>query len=489
MPTPGANESKDDFISRCIPIMMDEGRDNEQAVAICHSIWRRKDQKKSDLTELSLVIRSVGLNKKTGKRYWKASTSDIYPDLYNDDMSLELYSSFLDKIKGGITPPEEFCSESWDGGLPYVSVAHYREHSIAGDTERVYVDGSVLKANGTFRDTPLGIACFNALCNDLYSNEDKHNERIRVSIAFLDYKHKHKSNGFVFERSDIDEFCPECLKERMDKSQPGRIFLDGLLIHFAMTRIPVNQRTLMEVEKSMTTKKDDATSIVGEELAEELDEKEKSLIGKSEAVVIKSDDPVEEVVQETALVTLGDILAKIEGVEKSLAVIEGALSSPKKEMEDEEDDEEEEKKKKKKMEEESQSHPLSEALSQLRSDFDSVALMSGTTDDKLRAIQESFNAVGLKIRELLSTSEEKSDAPTEQVVTDKLLNFLQNISDKLDLLNSQQKSQAVLPSSIPSPRSISPAVVPQIGQPVTKKPQEGQTPYLRSLIDKSVGLD
>lgn len=39
MPTPKKNEKKKDFIKRCIPYVMDEGRKQDQATAICYSIW------------------------------------------------------------------------------------------------------------------------------------------------------------------------------------------------------------------------------------------------------------------------------------------------------------------------------------------------------------------------------------------------------------------------------------------------------------------
>jgi hypothetical protein len=46
MPKPRKGESKKDYISRCIPIVMDEGtaKDNKQAAAICYSFWDRKDE-------------------------------------------------------------------------------------------------------------------------------------------------------------------------------------------------------------------------------------------------------------------------------------------------------------------------------------------------------------------------------------------------------------------------------------------------------------
>jgi hypothetical protein len=44
MPTPKTGESHDDFISRCIPIVLDEGTASnpEQAAAICNSMWEEK---------------------------------------------------------------------------------------------------------------------------------------------------------------------------------------------------------------------------------------------------------------------------------------------------------------------------------------------------------------------------------------------------------------------------------------------------------------
>ena len=41
---PNPNESEDEFISRCVPILINEGKDNEQAVAICYSYWEGKFQ-------------------------------------------------------------------------------------------------------------------------------------------------------------------------------------------------------------------------------------------------------------------------------------------------------------------------------------------------------------------------------------------------------------------------------------------------------------
>ena len=39
MPKPRAEESKDDFMGRCVPMMMDEGKDKDQAVAACMNVF------------------------------------------------------------------------------------------------------------------------------------------------------------------------------------------------------------------------------------------------------------------------------------------------------------------------------------------------------------------------------------------------------------------------------------------------------------------
>ena len=42
MPHPKSNERKSDFMKRCIPQLIEEGREQKQAIAICYSIWDRE---------------------------------------------------------------------------------------------------------------------------------------------------------------------------------------------------------------------------------------------------------------------------------------------------------------------------------------------------------------------------------------------------------------------------------------------------------------
>ena len=43
MPKPKAGETRKDFMMRCIPEVIKEGKSKEQAVAICSSYYERKD--------------------------------------------------------------------------------------------------------------------------------------------------------------------------------------------------------------------------------------------------------------------------------------------------------------------------------------------------------------------------------------------------------------------------------------------------------------
>jgi len=41
MPTPLATENEAQFMERCIPVLINEGEEQDQAVAVCQSMWDR----------------------------------------------------------------------------------------------------------------------------------------------------------------------------------------------------------------------------------------------------------------------------------------------------------------------------------------------------------------------------------------------------------------------------------------------------------------
>jgi len=55
---PGENETEQDFVSRCVAFYVDEGREPEQAAAICHRIWREGKSSKL-LDHVALVTEDV----------------------------------------------------------------------------------------------------------------------------------------------------------------------------------------------------------------------------------------------------------------------------------------------------------------------------------------------------------------------------------------------------------------------------------------------
>lgn len=277
-----------------------ERKDRDECAAkIAWSQIDEKYKKNSALASFSMVITRASHNKQEGTFRWKAVASDTEEDFYHDNMSLELFEDFISRIEINELAPESYRSSFWQGGSPYVSVSHYPDlegKAVPGFVEKVFVDGNQLRAYGQFFKNKLGLACYASVCKDLYE-EPKSENPIRISIAFLDYGHIHKGSGYEFERKSIDDICPECVLEQTQGKFTGKIFKKGQLVHLALTRVPANERTSVEVEKSMTTRKEDAESIIGEELANEIEEEAK-LVGKSQAMVIKSEEEAEEVVEQ-----------------------------------------------------------------------------------------------------------------------------------------------------------------------------------------------
>ncbi len=231
----------------------------------------------------------------------------------------------------------------------------------------------------------------------------------------------------------------------------------------------------------MTTRKEDAESIVGE-LAEELDEKAK-LIGKSEALVIKSDDDDAEAEEEPTT-------EEPEVLEPEPVVVEEAKTKKDKEEEqpeDEMEDEEEEKGKKKPMKkskavdpvlvaiEELKAqlvqppHVLDDAVFTLKSNFDEIKASTMTVTEKLQAIQTSFEHLGLTIVEQMK-AEIAPEVAEEDHLVKVLSQVIKPIQERLELLEA--KSVAVTPEGTVQrsyqrpPNYQPPAPQPAIGTPM-----------------------
>jgi len=247
------------------------------------------------LSLLDMFITRV--SEKSGVKRWYATSSGVKKDLYGERMSVSLFDDFVRRIDEGEQAPLPFTSKAWEGGPPYLGVAHYLDldgDGIIGVTEKVWKDGKVLKMKGTFNDTPMAKAAFGAIRKDR-SDKTPDENRVRVSIAFVDWghQHNHDKKALPFARKSMSDQCMYCEAGVGDKE-----YMAGHLVHLALTRRPAYPETEIVAleERSMSKRRDDAASIVGEELADELEARSKKLVGRSDgesvaagAVVIKDD--------------------------------------------------------------------------------------------------------------------------------------------------------------------------------------------------------
>ncbi|HUX29239.1 MAG TPA: hypothetical protein VMV78_01285, partial [Thiobacillus sp.] len=47
MPEPKAGETQKEFVARCIPALIDEGKEQDEAVAVCNSMWEKAQEGKA----------------------------------------------------------------------------------------------------------------------------------------------------------------------------------------------------------------------------------------------------------------------------------------------------------------------------------------------------------------------------------------------------------------------------------------------------------
>ena len=248
----------------------------------------------------------------------------------------------------------------------------------------------------------------------------------------------------------------------------------------------------------MTTRKEDAASIVGEELAEDLDE-QAELVGKSEALVIKAE---EEVTPEPEIPT---------------EIVEEAKSKKKKKDEEDEDEEDEkEMKKKEKSEavpevslatlqqdivalkaalapEPAPAHPLDEAMDKLKADFDEAVGVEMTADERLQVIQDSYSGLGSAIKSLVETPQVEEVAGEGNDLVKALSEVMSPLGQKLDMLINRldtvplQRSDGTPKSEgVPYPRNLQPNLAAQLQQKAEVTKQVSETPKLRKLLEGTV---
>lgn len=427
------------------------------------------------LAQFSLAITKVSVDKSGGGvMRWRAVASDTSPDLYSEKMSLELFDDFISRIESKSQVPEPFnqvLNEDWSGGMPYISISHYKsgtnKKNVPGMPEKIYRDGDRLKAVGVLHDNPLGHAVFKSLCEDLYTEKSKEEGKIRISIGFLDLEHKHTGKGnspdFVFTRSGLTDTCPMC-----QEGIGNKVYTKGQLVHLALTRVPVNPRTDMEVDKGMAieTKLDDAASIIGKELSEALEEK--SLV-PSDAIVIKSDSESTAVEVEKAKSDECDdkedeveMKKNHENMGMKSAVVEKKKVAADKGSEELTYDEEDETKR-----EERRNRPAGER-SLLQKSFDTIEAKilemkseGVPAETALREIQPLYQELGEQVKKSFEPETKETGVSSEvsdllsavKSLAESMSTFQQTVSTEIATLKAQVATKQVN-SSVPEPRSI-----------------------------------
>lgn len=77
---PKKNESKNEFISRCVKDLSDndEYKDQDQRLAVCYSMWERKDEKLEDKIDKYLKEQTLSSTIKGYKTVTKSPSGHHY---------------------------------------------------------------------------------------------------------------------------------------------------------------------------------------------------------------------------------------------------------------------------------------------------------------------------------------------------------------------------------------------------------------------------
>lgn len=192
--------------------------------------YQLKDGKWTGKSILSLIHMPMYISKavyKDDKMIWHGVASDTGLDLFQERTSVQLFKSFINRLDG----------------TEYVSLSHYPSldgKAELGKVTNLYMDGDYLKAKGYLDNNKLGIAAYNAIRKDRRDNTPQEN-RIRLSIGFLDYSHTHDDKKWEYKSGQP---CMECMLDMKNK-----VYRDGKFIHSALTRIPARITTSIYVEE------------------------------------------------------------------------------------------------------------------------------------------------------------------------------------------------------------------------------------------------
>lgn len=228
---------------------------------------------------ITLYMPVLKTSVKNGQVRWHATISTADIDSFNERLDTTIYDELVTNFQAWQTDAQTplntaLKARGWTG--PIVEPAHIslvveksnREKVRIGSIDKLYRDGTRLKAAGTFDDTPLGWAAYR---KSVLGAGDAAEEEIRTSICFFP-----DPNLIIYEDG-----------VKVYKGGSGLAYMD----HVALTTVPVNQATDFEaVSKSKTveTMADDVVAVLGEDAAAEV-----LALTKSRRGVLRSSAPAE----------------------------------------------------------------------------------------------------------------------------------------------------------------------------------------------------
>lgn len=398
------------------------------------------------IVEFSMAVTKANIDE-NGAMRWRSVNSDIEKDYYGERMSKELFEDFLKHIKNNESIPDAFrgriCEDDWCGGMPYLSLAHYKSGkdkvNVPGEPQIIYLDGKALKSKGVLYDSPLGKSVFKSLQKDLV---EKREDKVRVSIGFLDLEHKH--GDVTFTRKAVEDKCDLCKEGKGDK-----IYTKGHLVHLALTRKPANPRTDFEVEKSMTTKLEDAKSIVeDEDVLKDLELKSQAT---EDVLVIKSDKAEEPVVEKVEAPVENTVVSQpVEAVATQKVEPQVAQAIPV--IED---------------------SPLEKSLATIKDRVAVIKSQGLTGDNALQELQSTVDELGNVLRS------EFTPKPTPEQVAN------QNLEATLRSLLSEMLPAALAQTVAPIQSELSELRALSLVKPPVKREEAVPQPRSLNLVQKS----
>jgi len=258
----------------------------------------------------------------------------------------------------------------------------------------------------------------------------------------------------------------------------NKVYTKGQLVHLALTRVPVNPRTDMEVDKAMgiKTKLDDAESIVGKELSETLEEK--SLV-QSDAIVIKADsesieekakkvvDPDESSEGEVGFTDNPAEEAAEMKKKKDAMMGKAKIAADKQSEELTYDEPDEEKREQRRNRPAGERSMLENSFESLEAKIVEMKSQGVPAETALREIQPLFSAFGEQVKKSFDVPTPSTEASSELSVltaavkslAESMSTFQQSVSTDIATLRAQVVTKATQAPNVPEPRSIAAGVV------------------------------